>query len=139
MSETKRYFGNWGDYESMTADFLQGEYSYEKKAYEPRDIPDSFPKDEEVLFAGYVYESYEGSSLVIWTRDGEVYMDEGGHCSCNGLEGSFGAPDVTKTTWEALALIDEKSSYRLERFGEEAQEAFKALVYAHAPNAATKN
>lgn len=52
-----------------------------------------------VLFAWYEYANYEGSSLVVFEKDGELWEVNGGHCSCNGLEGQW-SPE--KTSVEAL-------------------------------------
>lgn len=64
------------------------------------DIPDDQRlKNEEVLYATYTYEDYEGSAYVLFQRDGKLYEVHGGHCSCYGLEGQW-EPD--ETMWEAL-------------------------------------
>lgn len=50
-------------------------------------IPDDFDlKDEEVLYASYSREDYEGSAVVLFLREGKLYEVYGSHCSCYGLE-----------------------------------------------------
>lgn len=48
----------------------------------------------EVLLASYSQECYEGSAFVLLRKDGELYEVNGGHCSCNGLEGQW-EPELT--------------------------------------------
>lgn len=58
-----------------------------------------------ILFAAYKNEDYEGSALVLFTKDGKLYEVSGGHCSCNGLEGQW-SPE--ETTLEAIKMRDLK-------------------------------
>lgn len=59
-------------------------------------------KDEDVLFACYSGEGYEGYAVVIFKgEDGKLYEVEGSHCSCNGLEDQWLPGEVT---WESLKL-----------------------------------
>lgn len=46
-------------------------------------------KGIEWLFGSYCYEDYSGEAFVIFKRDGKIYTNGGGHCSCNGLEGQW--------------------------------------------------
>ncbi len=39
-----------------------------------------------ILFAYYLYESYEGDAYVLFKKDNKLYEVNGSHCSCNGLE-----------------------------------------------------
>jgi hypothetical protein len=50
------------------------------------DYGDKTPTEEELIYAGYTYEDYSGSALVVWRRDGKLYENNDGHCSCSGLE-----------------------------------------------------
>jgi len=54
-----------------------------------------------VLLAIYTYEDYDGSSFVLFERDGVLYEVNGGHCSCYGLEDQW---DPEETSAEALRL-----------------------------------
>ena len=49
------------------------------------DYPDA-PDDNSIVFAGYTYEDYSGSAFVVFVRDGKVFENHDGHCSCHGLE-----------------------------------------------------
>lgn len=91
----QRYFGDWAadapyedkrGYAGLLADFA---------------IDSSVVKDEEILYAAYTYESYSGSALVLYERDGRPYEVHGGHCSCYGLEGQW---EPEETSWEALRM-----------------------------------
>lgn len=59
----------------------------------------------EILFAVYECESYEGSALILFNKDGKLYEVTGSHCSCNGLEGQW-SPE--ETSLEALKMRDFK-------------------------------
>lgn len=52
-----------------------------------------------ILFAEYEQGDYDGSALVLFSRDGKLYEVYGSHCSCFGLEGQFGPEE---TSVEAL-------------------------------------
>lgn len=57
-----------------------------KGAFEVKDdaLDDAF-----ILLAWYGYGDYDGSAFVLFERDGKLYEVNGGHCSCNGLEGQW--------------------------------------------------
>lgn len=57
------------------------------------------PEPDEVLFAAYEYENYEGNALVLYRNEGKLWRVEGGHCSCHGLEGQW---EPEETTEEAV-------------------------------------
>ena len=52
-------------------------------------------KEEKILFATYTYENYSGSAWVLFTKGGKLYEVNGGHCSCNGLEGQWEPEEVS--------------------------------------------
>lgn len=80
-----RFEGNWDSKEDMERDF-------------------DCKIDHNILYASYEYESYEGYSYVISEKDGTLYENDAGHCSCNGLEGCW---TPSATTREALqATVD---------------------------------
>lgn len=54
-----------------------------------------------VLLNYYTYESYSGSAMVLYEKDGKLFEVNGGHCSCHGLEGQW-SPE--ETTLEALYM-----------------------------------
>jgi hypothetical protein len=64
----------------------------------------------DVLLAWYGYGSYSGDSFVLFKKDGKLFENHGGHCSCYGLEGQW---EPEETTVEALARrkIDDYGSY----------------------------
>lgn len=66
-------------------------------------------EDITLIFAWYDYANYEGSSLVIYYQNGAYWLNSAGHCSCNGLEGSW-SPDKFETL-ESLKRTLEGSYY----------------------------
>lgn len=42
-----------------------------------------------ILLAWYGYGDYDGSTFVLFERDGKLYEVNGSHCSCYGLEGQW--------------------------------------------------
>ncbi len=47
---------------------------------------DNVPQDGQIIYAAYEVDGYEGSSLVVWQQDGQLFEANDGHCSCNGLD-----------------------------------------------------
>lgn len=47
--------------------------------------------EPEFVYAVYSTPAYEGCADVVFKRDGEWWHASGGHCSCYGLEGQWGA------------------------------------------------
>lgn len=90
---------------------------------------DTVPTEDELLFAYYGYESYEGSAIVIFQKNGVLYEVTGGHCSCNGLEDQWGPAPVT---FEALNLrIDYKDRLVSSIYADhdrDGHEAFIAMI-----------
>lgn len=81
-----KYFGSFENYGQMME--LWGDV---KKT--------PIPTDDEILFASYEDESYEGSALVIFQHGGKLYEVNGGHCSCFGLSES-GYSGESESQWE---------------------------------------
>lgn len=60
-----------------------------------QDILDQYELDKSaldgvtIICAYYENEDYDGSSAVLYEKDGKIYLVEAGHCSCYGLEGQF--------------------------------------------------
>ncbi len=52
-----------------------------------------------ILFATYGCQDYEGSSWVLFERDGKLFEVNGSHCSCYGLENQF---EPEETTLDAI-------------------------------------
>ena len=51
--------------------------------------------EPEVLFAAYEYENYSGDAMVLFKRDNTLWLVEGSHCSCAGLERQWIPEDIT--------------------------------------------
>jgi hypothetical protein len=71
-------------------------------------------EDAEFLLAWYDCWDYSGSAYVLFRdkSDGKLYELEGGHCSCNGLEGQWNPGEVTL---EYLKNRLEKGSFDIGR------------------------
>lgn len=64
------YYDQWGSYEDVTKDYGV-----------------QLPPESQIVYAGYTYEDYSGSALVVWCDDkGQWWENNDGHCSCYGLE-----------------------------------------------------
>jgi hypothetical protein len=130
----KKYFDGFGDYQSMLREFQKSTYDYEKREYNYTNLPGDVPTEDEVVFAAYgLEEAYSGSAIVIFEKNGELFENQGGHCSCNGLEDQW---QPGKVTWEALALRLPKDGRQDDYFRsplssaytQEANDAFAALI-----------
>jgi hypothetical protein len=74
------------------------------------DVFDSFEEPRipgaEILYAHYTDEDYCGYGAVVYLHGGNLYMVEGSHCSCNGLEGQW-VP--IQTTVGAMRMMRESA------------------------------
>ena len=118
-----KYFGNFAQHgrAQVAAEFE--EFLWAKpRAYDdtaPLGEPnETFPTEDEILFASYETPGYEGEALVLFERDGRIYEVNASHCSCMGLEGQW-KPE--ETLWPALRM-------RLQKSGEFYGVAGEALV-----------
>lgn len=69
LSTDGRYYDNWRSYEDLPTNYKQ------------------LPADEKIIYAGYTYEDYSGSAIIVFIgEDGQAYENHDGHCSCYGLE-----------------------------------------------------
>lgn len=98
----KIYFGSWGNKLEMCASFK---------------IDSSVLNNCDILFASYGTPSYEGYCTVIFRKDGKLFMVEGSHCSCYGLEGQWGADEIS------VEMLEKYNFY----YDEHSQEAIDAL------------
>jgi hypothetical protein len=118
VSETKRYFGGWDNYEQMAQEW--GDYGGKEAGY-CRVPPADMPPDSAILFALYDGGGYDGWAIVIFEQDGKLFEVNGSHCSCYGLEDQW---NPEETSWGALK--DRKLYYGYGDGG--AKEVFEALV-----------
>jgi hypothetical protein len=85
-------FENWEDVES---------------AFEFNSEGDVYP-----IFAAYDIDGYEGSAVVLFIEHGNLYLNEGSHCSCYGLENQW-EPELLP--WEIAETVLQKS-WHLDRY-----------------------
>jgi hypothetical protein len=124
-----KYFGNWEKHDDVRKDFA----GYDWSTKQPYPL-EGFPKDEQILWAGYETPGYEGYAHVLFTQGGKLFEVYGSHCSCNGLEDQWEPKPVT---WAALAMrprpsIDE-DGWHSSDFDDEARAAWWALVDEQVP------
>ena len=67
------------------------------------------PEPEEVLYAMYDIDGYEGSADVIYRNGNKFYWVSGGHCSCYGLEDQW---DPEEYSAELFVAAWDKSNWR---------------------------
>lgn len=65
---------------------MQPVYEGEFKSYADLPYGDNNPTEDAIIYAAYDIDGYEGSAIVVFERDGEIYENHDSHCSCNGLE-----------------------------------------------------
>lgn len=55
----------------------------------------TFDPEIHILVACYETENWEGSAMVIFEQEGSLFLVEGSHCSCYGLEGQWNPTEIT--------------------------------------------
>jgi hypothetical protein len=94
---TPIYVGSFKDYEDTINSFRP----YRWGSDDPEVPLVLEPAENEVIYAAYNIDGYEGSAILIFMKDGKLYEVNGSHCSCNGLEECW-RPE--ETSWEALKI-----------------------------------
>ena len=74
LKNEQLFLGNFGNEEDVKREFA---------------VKDNALNDAFILLAWYGYGDYDGAAFVLFERDGKLYEANGGHCSCNGLEGQW--------------------------------------------------
>lgn len=74
------YFDDFTSWNSVAERFAGYCWSEDKSAAK------KIAKPEEVIFASYEIDGYEGSAAVLFRNGDKYYTVEGSHCSCFGLE-----------------------------------------------------
>jgi hypothetical protein len=96
------FYGCWSDAEEM-----MGAFEISKEEME----------DVRVVAAVYEHESYDGSAMVVFRKEGKLYEVHGSHCSCYGLEGQWNPEEIS---YEALMdRLEKTEDHQVERFGAE--------------------
>lgn len=85
-------------------------------------------KDAEALFAYYSYEDYQGSALVVFTREGKLYEVNGSHCSCRGLEGQWSPEETTLQFLYQRFCTENSDSYVFRDSDTGAKKALQHLI-----------
>lgn len=111
-----KYFHDFKSVDQMQSEFM--DYGLFDKGLRIKD----FPTDEEILFASYAPGCYCGDSLILFQRDGKLFVNEAAHCSCYGLENQWSPDEI---------LPEQLFSHTPEEYsdhGDEAKAAWSALV-----------
>ena len=79
--ENKVYGGFWENWQQLTESFQE-----------------TLGPEPDYVYAYYDIHGYEGDSIVVYAydKDGPYYVNTAGHCSCYGLEGSWGPTEHGK-------------------------------------------
>jgi hypothetical protein len=96
----QRYFALFTDVNDINLAFSDDPGHFDDEGNYIADGPEQVVVDEEVLFASYEDEHWEGIAFVLFERDGKLYEVNASHCSCHGLEGQW---EPEETSWVALA------------------------------------
>lgn len=116
------YFGDWA------AENWDKKLGREAMA---KDFNAEVPPDGDILLAWYSYEDYSGSAFVLFKKGDDLFEVNGGHCSCNGLEGQW---DPKPTTWGALAMRKvAQEGNKPYSMPESVRSRLRALIAEHVP------
>lgn len=89
-------------------------YNYDDGFDDWRDIQRQFdmddPEPDEILYASYEHEYYEGWSTVIYRNGDNIYYNYASHCSCYGLEGQW---DPEEYSAELFLLAYENGRWKI--------------------------
>jgi len=85
----QKYFEMFGDKKAIAQEFGDRDYGAPKGLTGQAQRILGVLNDSEVLFAYYDCQDYSGDATVLYRHKGELYLQSGGHCSCNGLEGQW--------------------------------------------------
>ncbi len=134
MSE-KNYKVFWrgfsGGIDSIASNFSSYSYNHDRGEDEHHDVQRIKDMIDEVLFADYTYEDYNGDAIVIYRgKDGKLYEQTGGHCSCNGLEEqwTFDPKPISVKYLREMRKFETKSEYSWDRKPADVVKAWKAMV-----------
>lgn len=122
MTATAEKWLGFEDARAIARAFEVGGFKSYGDENEPENLPEGFPSPDDIVVAAYEIDGYEGSAFVLFTRDGKLFENHGGHCSCYGLEDQW-APE--ETTAAALRLRLDQGDY-----GVVNTEPVKALIRA---------
>jgi hypothetical protein len=124
----KKYFGSFTDRDNVAGEF--GQVPCKWGTTDEERIPNAdFPTEDEILFASYENQDYDGDAFVLFRKDGKLYEVHGSHCSCYGLEECW---QPEETTVEALAERGKQDPAKyywfLSSHGQEVVDAYWELI-----------
>ena len=86
----------------MMVDVYEGSFSSWEDVC--REFEESIPEPDEVIFAVYDQEMYEGSADVVYRVGERFYWVSGSHCSCYGLEEQWSPEEYSRDELVAALL-----------------------------------
>lgn len=95
-------FKNWGD---VAQEFTNRSWSDSDDVTRLKALA-VIPEPEQVLYAEYKQEGYEGSAWVVYRNGDKFYSVEGSHCSCYGLEDQWKPEEYDRETF--LGVMNRK-------------------------------
>lgn len=104
---TKRFYPGFNNWEGLRKAFCDAR-EWEEEIFEKKLAEIQPAREPALVFAAYDYGNWEGYSLVIYKHKGKWWVNEAGHCSCYGLEGSWSPTPHTKADIEKMYI---KNSY----------------------------
>lgn len=110
MSAATPYRGLFASWADVTDRFCAGDpnpLSWGKAIKTIAGAPEQEP--EEVLWAEYTDEDYQGSALVIYRQGNKVYEVTGSHRSCFGLEGQWQPEEYDIPIY--IAAVEKRGEY----------------------------
>lgn len=96
------YEGSFSSWKNVIEEF-NGCYDDEEAKQK---VAELYPEPDIVLYANYGGGSYDGDAIVVWYDKGKFYTNEGGHCSCYGLEDQWSPEEYEPDIF--LAVLDRK-------------------------------
>ncbi len=103
MSAYRNEFSSWADVVSEFSEGCPG-FQWGSSVKCIKGAPAKEP--EEVLWADYETEGYDGSALVIYRQGDKVFEVSGSHCSCYGLEGQWEPEEYDIATY--IAAVEKR-------------------------------
>jgi hypothetical protein len=83
-------------------DVYYGSFENWKDVLNEFSVEDESMNDVIPLFASYNHEGYEGDATVVYMKDQKLWLVQGSHCSCYGLENQWQPEDMPLEALEHL-------------------------------------
>lgn len=101
---TKKYYDGFKDWESLRiahCDRRDWEDGHKEELAGITPV-----KEPSAVFAFYEYEDYSGRSMIVFKHKNKWWVNEAGHCSCYGLEGTWKPTAHSKKEIERMFITN---------------------------------